>query len=182
MLRAKIASLCLLAFGIGLAGPAQAQDCANRGTLDARYCDANRDLLADTPTDAAKQKDPDTLIFSYTPVEDPSVYENVFADFLAHLSKVTGKKIKWFGAESYAAQVEAMRSGRLHIAGVASGPTPFAVNLAGFVPIVGSYAVVGDEDAEPRVAKLVGIGAEGIVELEVLPGSVASHAALLAPS
>ena len=136
MLRAKIASLCLFAFGLGLAGPAQAQECANRGTLDARYCDANRDLLADTPTDAAKQKDPDTLIFSYTPVEDPSVYENVFADFLAHLGKVTGKKIKWFGAESYAAQVEAMRSGRLHIAGVASGPTPFAVNLAGFVPIV----------------------------------------------
>jgi hypothetical protein len=52
----------------------------------------------------------------------------------------------------------------------------------GFVPIVGSYAVVGDEDAEPRVAKVVGIGADGIVELEVLPGSVASHAALLAPS
>jgi phosphonate transport system substrate-binding protein len=136
MSRAKIASLCLLAFGLGLAGPARAEDCPNRGTLDARYCDANRDLLADTPTDPAKQKDPDTLIFSYTPVEDPAVYENVFADFIAHLSKVTGKKIKWFGAESYAAQVEALRSGRLHIAGVASGPTPFAVNLAGFVPIV----------------------------------------------
>jgi phosphonate transport system substrate-binding protein len=112
------------------------QSCANRGTLDVRYCDANGDLVADTPTDKAQQKNPDTLIFSYTPVEDPSVYENVFTDFLAHLSKVTGKRAKWFAAESYAAQVEAMRSGRLHIAGVASGPTPFAVNLAGFVPIV----------------------------------------------
>jgi phosphonate transport system substrate-binding protein len=119
------------------AGIASAQQsCANRGTLDVRYCDANGDLVADTPTDKAQQKNPDTLIFSYTPVEDPSVYENVFADFLTHLSKVTGKKAKWFAAESYAAQVEAMRSGRLHIAGVASGPTPFAVNLAGFVPIV----------------------------------------------
>ena len=29
-----------------------------------------------------------------------------------------------------------MRSGRLHIAGVATGPTAFAVNLAGFVPLV----------------------------------------------
>jgi phosphonate transport system substrate-binding protein len=29
-----------------------------------------------------------------------------------------------------------MRSGRLHIAGVASGPTAFAVNLGGFVPLV----------------------------------------------
>ncbi|MGE0750939.1 MAG: phosphate/phosphite/phosphonate ABC transporter substrate-binding protein [Variibacter sp.] len=110
--------------------------CSNRGTLDARYCDANSDLVADTPADAAQQKNPETLIFSYTPVEDPSVYENVFSDFIAHLSKVTGKRVKWFSAESYAAQVEAMRSGRLHIAGVASGPTPFAVNLAGFVPIM----------------------------------------------
>ena len=116
MLRAKIASLCLIALGFGLASPAQAQNCPSRGTLDARYCDADGDLLADIPSDKARQKDPDTLIFSYTPVEDPSVYENVFADFLAHLTKVTGKKIKWFGAESYAAQVEAMRSGRLHIA------------------------------------------------------------------
>jgi phosphonate transport system substrate-binding protein len=136
MLRARLASFCLFAMALGIAAPAQAQQCENRGTLDARYCDANRDLLADTPTDVGKQKDPDTLVFSYTPVEDPAVYENVFADFLTHLGKVTGKRIRWFGAESYAAQVEAMRSGRLHIAGVASGPTPFAVNLAGFVPIV----------------------------------------------
>lgn len=100
MLRAKIASLCLIALGFGLASPAQAQNCPSRGTLDARYCDADGDLLADIPSDKARQKDPDTLIFSYTPVEDPSVYENVFADFLAHLTKVTGKKIKWFGAES----------------------------------------------------------------------------------
>jgi hypothetical protein len=61
------------------------------------------------------------LVFSYTPVEDPAVYENVFADFIAHLGKITGKRIRWFPAESYAAQVEAMRSGRLHIAGVATG-------------------------------------------------------------
>jgi len=44
--------------------------------------------------------------------------------------------VRWYSAESYAAQVEAIRSGRLHIAGVASGPTPYAVNLAGFVPLV----------------------------------------------
>ena len=73
-------------------------------------------------------------MFSYTPVEDPAVYENVFADFMAHLAKVTGKKIRWYAAESYAAQVEALRSGRLHIAGVSSGATPYAVNLGGFVP------------------------------------------------
>jgi phosphonate transport system substrate-binding protein len=115
---------------------AAAQTCANRGDLDARFCDENGDLIADQPKDRKQWQDPATLVFSYTPVEDPAVYENVFGEFLAHLSKVTGKRVRWFPAESYAAQVEAMRSGRLHIAGVATGPTPYAVNLAGFEPIV----------------------------------------------
>ncbi|MDQ7776997.1 MAG: phosphate/phosphite/phosphonate ABC transporter substrate-binding protein [Paracoccus aminovorans] len=117
-------------------GAAFAQDCANHGTLDPRYCDADGDLLADPPADKSEWKDPDTLVFSYTPVEDPAVYENVFDEFMQHLGEVTGKRIRWFSAESYAAQVEAMRSGRLHIAGVASGAVPYAVNLAGFHPQV----------------------------------------------
>jgi phosphonate transport system substrate-binding protein len=120
-----------------LAAPgAHAQACANRGDLDTRYCDENGDLIADQPKDPKQWQNPATLIFSYTPVEDPAVYENVFGEFMAHLTKVTGKKIRWFPAESYAAQVEAMRSGRLHIAGVATGPTPYAVNLAGFEPVI----------------------------------------------
>jgi hypothetical protein len=50
----------------------------------------------------------------------------------------------------------------------------------GFEPSVGLYAVVGDEDADPRVARIVTIDAEGNLELEVLPGSVESHRDLLA--
>ena len=120
-----------------LAAPgAQAQACSNRGDLDARFCDEDKNLVADTPKDPKEWQNPGTLVFSYTPVEDPAVYENVFEEFMAHLAKVTGKKVRWFPAESYAAQVEALRSGRLHIAGVATGPTPYAVNLAGFEPIV----------------------------------------------
>ncbi len=69
-----------------------------------------------------------------TPVEDPSVYENVFTQFMIYLSKQTGKRVRWYGVESYAAQVEAMRSGRLHVAGISTGPTVFGVNLAGYVP------------------------------------------------
>lgn len=119
-------------------GDAYAQaTCTNRGLLEARYCDEDGDLLADQPKDAKAWQNPATLVFSYTPVEDPSVYENVFDDFMQHLSKVTGKRVRWYPAESYAAQVEAMRSGRLHIAGVATGPTPYAVNLAGFQPVAG---------------------------------------------
>ncbi len=59
-----------------------------------------------------------------------------------YLAAKTGKKVKWYGADSYAAQVEAMRSGRLHIAGISTGPTVFGVNLAGYVPI----AIMGKHD------------------------------------
>jgi phosphonate transport system substrate-binding protein len=111
-----------------------AADC-NRGDLDMQYCDENGDLVADTPTDPSQWLDPSVLVFSYTPVEDPAVYENVFTEFMQYLSEKTGKKVKWYGAESYAAQVEAMRSGRLHVAGISTGPTVFGVNLAGYVPI-----------------------------------------------
>jgi phosphonate transport system substrate-binding protein len=132
----KCAAFAAMAVSAFLAVPAHAQSCANRGDLDARYCDENGDLVADTPKDPKQLQNPATLVFSYTPVEDPAVYENVFGEFMAHLAKVTGKKVRWFPAESYAAQVEAMRSGRLHIAGVATGPTPYAVNLAGFEPLI----------------------------------------------
>jgi phosphonate transport system substrate-binding protein len=134
--RAALAAVLLLPLAARPAPAAAQAPCANRGDLDARFCDEDGDLVADLPKNPKDLQDPSTLVFSYTPVEDPAVYENVFSDFIAHLSKVTGKRIRWFPAESYAAQVEAMRSNRLHIAGVATGPTPFAVNLAGFVPIV----------------------------------------------
>ena len=124
-----LAAVCLIGTS------AMAAECKNRGDLDVRFCDDNGDLVADTPADTSKQLDPDTLIFSYTPVEDPSVYANVFTEFMDYLSKKTGKKVKWYGAESYAAQVEAMRSGRLHVAGISTGPTVFGVNLAGYVPM-----------------------------------------------
>ena len=130
-----------MAFAIVAASPVFAA-CKNRGNLDKRYCDDDGDLVADTPTDPSQWIDPDTLIFSYTPVEDPSVYENVFGEFMTYLADKTGKKVKWYGAESYAAQVEAMRSGRLHVAGISTGPTVFGVNLAGYVPI----AIMGKDD------------------------------------
>ena len=120
-----------------------ASECANRGTLDEMYCDENNDLVADTPKDSSKWKDPNTLVFTYTPVEDPAVYKDAFADFQKYLGEVTGKKVIYYTVQSNAAEVEAMRSGRLHIAGFSTGPTGFAVNLAGYVPI----AVKGTEDA-----------------------------------
>ncbi len=52
----------------------------------------------------------------------------------------------------------------------------------GFTPTAGAYAIVGDEGAEPAVARIVSVGDDGIIELEVLPGSVDAHRDLLSPA
>src|SRR5437868_7092242 len=115
--------------------------CSNRGELDALYCDENRDLVADPPKDPKKFKNPSTLVFTYTPVEDPAVYENIFKPFTDHLGKCTGKRVVFYQVQSNAAEIEAMRSGRLHVGGFSTGPTAFAVNIAGAVP----FAIKGYE-------------------------------------
>ncbi len=138
MNKLKCISLKLMA-GIALAGlaatstPAQAADCY-RGTLDKQYCDRNRDQTADLPLDSSKWADPSTIIFSYTPVEDPAVYAKVWDGFIKHMENTTGKKVAFFPVQSNAAQLEAMRSGRLHVAGFNTGSNPIAVSCAGLVP------------------------------------------------
>lgn len=117
------------------ASVAQADSCNNRGVLDDKYCDENKDLVADSPKDSSKWRDPSTLVFTYTPVEDPAVYKDAFSDFQEYLTEITGKKVIYYTVHSNAAEVEAIRSGRLHIAGFSTGPTGYAVNLGGYVPI-----------------------------------------------
>ncbi len=117
------------------AAPAAATDtCPRPPEMDARFCDEDGDLVADPPKDRSQWVNPDTIIFAYTPVEDPAVYRVAWADFLAYLEQVTGKKVEFFAVDSNAAQLEAMRAGRLHVAGFNTGSVPFAVNFAGFVP------------------------------------------------
>jgi phosphonate transport system substrate-binding protein len=125
-----------------LAPHAAAAPCPQRGGLDARYCDRDGDLVADLPTNPADWLDPATLIFSYTPVEDPAVYEAVWRGFLQHLSRVTGRRVLYYPVQSNAAQRRALRDGRIHVAGVNTGGNPLAVDCAGFVP----FAMMAEAD------------------------------------
>lgn len=147
------------------AGAAMADECP-RGDLDARYCDTNGDLIADTPTDPSKLLDPETLIFAYTPVEDPAVYKEAWSDFLTHLEAKTGKDVVFFPVQSNAAQIEAMRSGRLHIAGFNTGSNPLAVNCAGFSP----FTIMAKEDGsfgyEMEILTYPGSGVEKVEDIK----------------
>jgi phosphonate transport system substrate-binding protein len=125
----------LLVWGAVMAAPAQAQEaCAYRGELASAYCDANRDLVADLPTDPQRRQDPKTLTFSYSPVERADVYEKLFKPFTDYLSQCVGRPVSYLPMQSYAEEVEAMRSGRLHVAGFSTGTTVLAVRAAGAVP------------------------------------------------
>ncbi|CAM4191018.1 phosphate/phosphite/phosphonate ABC transporter substrate-binding protein [Bordetella muralis] len=129
----KLLSVTLIGLAWAAATSATAAECPH-GELDKKFCDANGDMVADAPTNPKEWVDPSTLIFAYTPVEDPEVYRSVWDEFLRHMEKTTGKKVQFFPVQSNAAQLEAMRAGRLHVAGFNTGSNPLAVNCAGFVP------------------------------------------------
>jgi phosphonate transport system substrate-binding protein len=162
----------IMGWALATGSAAVAQECKNRGQLDTLYCDENGDLVADTPTDPRKLKDPATLVFAYTPVEDPAVYQNAFKPFTDFLAQCTGKRVIYYPVQSNAAEIEAMRSGRLHVAGFSTGPTGFAVNMAGAIP----FAAKGTEKG-PHGYHLISIVKKGspYQKLSDLKGKRVAH-------
>lgn len=134
--------------------------------LSPRYIDADSDLVADTPADPARWRDPRVLIFAYTPVEDPAMYSKVWDEFIDHLEVLTGKEVRFFPVQSNAAQLEAMRAGRLHIAGFNTGSTPIAVNCVGFVPFAMMSSKDGSYGYQMEIISYPNSGIEAIADLQ----------------
>ena len=109
--------------------------CKHRGDLDTLYCDEDRNMTADAPTNPKKLKNPAALMLSYSPQEDSVVYEKLWTPFVDHLKSCTGKPVRFLPVYSSAATVEALRSGRIQLSLLSAGDTPFAVNIGGAVPI-----------------------------------------------
>lgn len=160
--KARLIAAVLGGFGMtGLAiAPASAAESECPNLLAGRYCDWDRDQVADLPVDEKEWVDPSTLIFAYTPVEDPSVYAKVWQGFLDHMGKMTGKRIQFFPVQSNAAQLEAMRSGRLHVAGFNTGSNPIAVQCAGFVP----FAMMAAKDGSFGYEMEIIVQADGPIQ------------------
>lgn len=150
----------------GLVGAVSLSWAAPGYALDSRFKDDNGDLVADTPTDPSQQVDPDTLIFAYTPVEDPAVYAKVWDGFLRHMESVTGKKVQFFPVQSNAAQIEAMRAGRLHVAGFNTGSNPLAVSCAGFVSFTIMASKDGDFGYNMEIITYPGSGIEKVEDIK----------------
>lgn len=147
------------------AAPALADEA--RPSLDERFTDTTGDLLADTPEDESEWLDPSTLVFTYTPVEDPALYQEVWNDFIEHMEETTGRDVTYFTVDSYAAMVEAMRAGRLHVGGFATGSVPLAVNCAGFHPYV---TMSQDGEISGYEMEIITYPGSGIESMDDLPG------------
>lgn len=129
--------------------------------------------------------EPDPLVFTWAPTEDPAGYADTFDLLRENLEAELDREVESFIVDDYAAQVEAMRADRLHLARFATGNTPFGVNIAGAVPMVmpvqegGLYgtkswliAQTGNDDVN---------GVEDVEGLEVAMGSAGSNSGTLAP-
>lgn len=128
-------AVALFGAGVGAnaAGPDQSE-CLETSGLAAEYCDREGNLLASLPDDPAMWRDPPTLVWAYTPIEDPAIYAELFKPFTTHLASCVGRQVVYYPVQSNASQVEALRSGRIHFAGFSTGPTVVAVQQAGAVP------------------------------------------------
>ena len=70
LLKSLLTAGALLTFAqISFAQSVTSAACTNRGDLDNLYCDANKDLVADVPTDKSKWKNP----VSYTHLTLPTI-------------------------------------------------------------------------------------------------------------
>lgn len=94
-----------------------------------RYGDAPQQLGSDE--DPIR---PDPLVFTWAPTEDPAGYEDTFDVLRSNLESELDVGVESFVVQDYAAQVEAMRAERLHLARFSTGNTPFGVNIAGAQP------------------------------------------------
>jgi len=122
-----------------------AQECKDRGDFDPLRCDDNGERVADSPGDPKKLKRPTTPVSTATPAQDPAVYEKGFKPFTDELAPCTGKRVVLHRVQSEAAEIEAMRPRRLRDGGYSTGPTAFAVSIAGAVP----WAIKGGEKDFP---------------------------------
>lgn len=99
------------------------------------FADADDDLVADSPADAAKLINPDVLVFSYVATEEGGPGDDTWKELAAALKEKTGKEVKIAHFARADDQMAALQKGELHIVGLNTGLVQNAVEQFGFVPL-----------------------------------------------
>jgi phosphonate transport system substrate-binding protein len=103
--------------------------------LDKKFTDADVDLVADPPKDAAQCIDPKEINFSYIASGSGDEDENTWKELMAALEKKLNRKVNFVSYADRDEQMRALEKGDLHITGFSTGEVQSAVNEAGFVPV-----------------------------------------------
>jgi phosphonate transport system substrate-binding protein len=99
------------------------------------FPDKDNDLVADSPDDPQQAIAPEVLVFSYVAAETESVPKEAWAPLLDSLAEKTGRKVEYVHFTTVQEQLDALKKGELHIAGLNTGAVPAAVQRDGFVPL-----------------------------------------------
>ncbi len=133
--------------------------------LSTDFTDADGDLVADPPADAAKLIDPPTIVFTYIAQEEPEKSRDAWKPFTDYLSSVTGKPVEYKLISDSDEQLKAFRSGELHVCGFNSGNVPTAVDAAGFVPVCLVPNSQGNGTTQSAFIVPAGSGIAGLAEI-----------------
>jgi phosphonate transport system substrate-binding protein len=112
--------------------------------LDKKYQDADGDLVADPPKDAAKALDPEEINLSYIAASDEEGEAKAWDEFAAALGERLKRKVNVKFYSDSGEQMRALEKGDLHVTAFSTGETQSAVNEAGFVPV----ACFADKDGK----------------------------------
>jgi phosphonate transport system substrate-binding protein len=110
-----------------------AEEIVTDGPLD--FPDQDKDGVADPPADAAALNSPETIVFSFVASEPESVSEEQCQELLDAIAEKTGHEVKYVHFNNASDQLEALKNGEVHIAGLNTGVVPTAVRRDGFVPL-----------------------------------------------
>jgi len=101
------------------------------------FVDADQNLIADTPSDPAALRDPETLRFCFLNDQGGAADPGRWQPLLEAITQKTGRPAEYVSFATVEAQLSALRSGALDVTVFNTGNVPRAVNAAGFVPVVG---------------------------------------------
>jgi phosphonate transport system substrate-binding protein len=127
--------------------------------LDAKYKDADGDLVADAPAEG-ERLDPEQLTFSYVASGDLEGEDATWKELLAAIKASTGKEVNLVRYDDTFKQTQALKSGELHITAFSTGEAPGAVNEAGFVPM----ACFADQNGDYRITMKIIVPADSPIK------------------
>ena len=108
---------------------------ATSNGLDSVYNDSDGNLIADTPTNKEVSYLPSKIRFSFIASDDDENQPDLWKGLTELIATRLKLPVEYLVLNDSREQLEALRSGKLHITAFGSGTVPIATDTCGFVPL-----------------------------------------------